>query len=388
MRSAAILSIAVTAALSGCAISGPSVEWREIQNQWLERAHRPPTVDDAFQQVLARAPSNGLGVARSIEPLPAEPKHVLGMADLLDSLAVSFALPEPGPDAQQPRPTQDPKHPATFQPRKDILTRYGKAAVTPESRFYRIILDQRMPAGPINGPRSFRNAWQPLVATFDYGVGDVMVRADGTLLNDRADAAFARVRIDAGTGAALHAEWWGSDSELFAGMLMDAGDEDKEANAELGGADVFPHLRFDNTIGDWSIPVRFGLFADWHQLDHQQARVEREWLSFGLRLVIEPTWKLLDRGDTSLHLFTRVGVDAGAAWFSEEFRNGDDRDSLPRWGGEIGAGFRGEFGSWHMELGYRLNHTMYGESQGDLLGSPGRTELQRQQLFFGLGINY
>jgi hypothetical protein len=29
--------------------------------------------------------------------------------------------------------------PQTFQPRKGILTRYGKAAVTPESRFYRII---------------------------------------------------------------------------------------------------------------------------------------------------------------------------------------------------------------------------------------------------------
>jgi hypothetical protein len=29
--------------------------------------------------------------------------------------------------------------PSTFQPRKGILTRYGKAAVTPESRFYRII---------------------------------------------------------------------------------------------------------------------------------------------------------------------------------------------------------------------------------------------------------
>lgn len=245
-----------------------------------------------------------------------------------------------------------------------------------------------MPAGPQNGPRLFRNAWQPLVATFDYGVGDVMVRADGTLLNDRTDAAFACVRIDAGTGAALHAEWWGSDSELFAGVLIDAGVELKKANAELGGADVFPHHRFDNTIGDWSIPVRFGLFADWHQLDHQQARVEREWLSFGPRLVIEPTWKLLDGRDTNLHLFTRVGVDAGAAWFSEEFRNGDDRDSLLRWGGEIGAGFRGEFGSWHIELGYRLNHTMYGESQGDLFGSPGRTELQRQQLFFGLGINY
>ena len=29
--------------------------------------------------------------------------------------------------------------PETFQPRKGILTRYGKVAITPESRFYRII---------------------------------------------------------------------------------------------------------------------------------------------------------------------------------------------------------------------------------------------------------
>jgi hypothetical protein len=37
----------------------------------------------------------------------------------------------------QPLPTiTDPE---TFQPRKGILTRYGKAAITPQSRFYRII---------------------------------------------------------------------------------------------------------------------------------------------------------------------------------------------------------------------------------------------------------
>ena len=29
--------------------------------------------------------------------------------------------------------------PDTFQPRKGLLTRYGKVAVSPESRFYRII---------------------------------------------------------------------------------------------------------------------------------------------------------------------------------------------------------------------------------------------------------
>jgi hypothetical protein len=29
--------------------------------------------------------------------------------------------------------------PDTFQPRKGLITRYGKAAVTPEARFYRMI---------------------------------------------------------------------------------------------------------------------------------------------------------------------------------------------------------------------------------------------------------
>lgn len=302
-------------------------------------------------------------VTGSVEPVRTQPRSVpvtnlvdpVADGDPADVVRATEVAAPPLPRARR----QDPKH-----------------------------LDQRLPAGPQAGLRSFHHAWQPLVTTLDYGVGDVMVRADGTRLNDRADAAFARARIDSGAGAALHAEWWGSDSELFAGKFISDGVEPKKAHAELGGADVFPHYRFDNTSGNWSIPVRFGLFADWHQLDHQQARVEREWLSFGPRLVIEPTWKMLEGRDSSLHLFTRVGADAGAAWFTEEYRNGDDRDFLPRWAGEVGAGLRGEYGAWHFELGYRLHHTMYGESQGDLFGSPGRTELQRQQLFFGLGVSY
>lgn len=247
---------------------------------------------------------------------------------------------------------------------------------------------QHTPERTGNGLRPWRLRWQPLEISLNHGIGDVMVRSDGSRLGDRTDAAFAQIKADGGHGAGLHAEWWDSDSTLFSGKFMNDGVVPKVADAELGGVDLFPHLRFDYQYGEWHIPVRIGLFADWHQLDHQEARVEREWLSFGPRILIEPTLTMFHKDDGDIHLFGRIGGDLGTAWFSEEFRNGDEKDIIPRWACEIGAGIRGTYGSWHAEISYRLQHTMYGETQGQLFGNPGRTELQRQQLFFGIGFTY
>ncbi|MCK5945245.1 MAG: hypothetical protein KAI24_24870 [Planctomycetes bacterium] len=250
-------------------------------------------------------------------------------------------------------------------------------------------IDQRLPQRPGHGRRSFRHSWQPLVATVDVGVGDVMVRADGTRLNDRTDAVFARARVETGEGAALHAEYWASDPDLFRGDRINDGIVPRIADAELSGFDVFPHLRLDCDLGgDWRMPVRLGAFVDWQQLDHQPARVEREWLGFGPRVALEPTWHLLDGEQGSLQLFTRFAGDLGAAWFSEEFVNGDDRDVAARWSGEVGGGLRGSYGAMHAEIGYRLQHVMVGDLQGDLFGSSSGTELQRQQVFVGFGITY
>ncbi|MFN3244485.1 MAG: hypothetical protein ACE37K_23465 [Planctomycetota bacterium] len=250
-------------------------------------------------------------------------------------------------------------------------------------------LDQRLPQRQGHGRRSFRHTWQPLQATVDVGAGNVMARANGTRLNDRTDAVFARARIDTGTGAALHAEYWGSDPELFRGSMINDGVAPRMADAELSGFDVFPHVRFDwQPAEHWTVPVRVGAFLDWQQLDHQAARVEREWLSVGPRLVLEPTYHVLHDERASLQLFGRVAGDVGPAWFAEEFVNGDDRDVTARWAGEVGCGVRGVFGAMHAEVGYRLQHVTFGSSQGDLFGSPSRTELQRQQLFVGFGLTY
>jgi hypothetical protein len=53
--------------------------------------------------------------------------------------------------------------PDTFQPRKGLITRYGKAAVSPESRFYRMIR--------IVGAQASRYLFQP-GARIDNGFGE------------------------------------------------------------------------------------------------------------------------------------------------------------------------------------------------------------------------
>lgn len=359
--------------------------------------HEQRTLDQVLAEVIARAPTPSAvrtAVAADENPrlpntervvkrkeivlkdppkapmpsraVPIENVPIEGVpAEIEPNQPVPLATPTTSPSKLQPKPTQGPG-----------------SAQDPNH------IDQQLPQRPGFGPRSYRESFRPLEATLDYGIGNIMARADGTRFNDRTDAAFARARLDTGSGAALHAEWWGSDSNLFSGQFMNDGVVPKVANAELGGIDLFPHVRFDHQHGDWSVPVRVGMFTDWQQLDHQQAGVEREWLSFGPRIIVEPTWTMAQGDHGSLNLFARVGGDVGAAWFSEEFRNGDDRDMTPRWAGEIGGGLRGVYGAWHAELGYRLHHTTFGKTQGDLLGQPGRTELQRQQVFFGFGFTY
>lgn len=250
-------------------------------------------------------------------------------------------------------------------------------------------LDQRLPERRGRGRRSFRHPWQPLEVTVDVGTGNVMARANGTRLSDRTDAVFARARLDTGSGGALHVDYWGSDTDLFKGAIISDGLAPRPATAGFAGVDVFPHVRLDCQLAEcWSMPVRVGAFVDWQQLDHEAALVEREWLSIGPRLVLEPTYDMLVAENGSLQLFGRVGGDVGPAWFREEFANGSDRDVAARWSGEVGVGVRGVYGSMHAEIGYRLQHVTVGSAQGELFGSPSRTELQRQQLFVGFGLTF
>jgi hypothetical protein len=249
-------------------------------------------------------------------------------------------------------------------------------------------IDQREPGRAGQGPRRYRSPLQPLSVRATVGVGNVAARVRGTRLDDRADARFLGVSVDAGNGAAVHADLWSSDKELFAGRRINDGVEPADADAALSGIDLFPHVRLDPFAGAFTMPVRLGAFADWQRLDHASAGVEREWLSFGPRVVLEPTLRLLGDEADSLSLFLRLGGDVGASWFAESFRNGDDRDGTLRLGGELGGGLRGKFGSLQLEAGYRVQHARIDGTDTSLLGDRDGSELQRQQVFVGFGWIY
>lgn len=249
-------------------------------------------------------------------------------------------------------------------------------------------LDERLPQRQGAGPRRFRGPREPVEVTVAVGAGDIGYHVKGTQLDDHTDAHFARAAIDVGTGASLIAEAWTTNSELFQGNRINDGVNPAPADARLRGVRLFPNVRI-GTVGDgFSMPIRAGVFADWQRIDHQPAGVQREWLSMGPRLALEPSLRLLGDQDSNLELFGRVGGEVGIAWFAEEFDGGDDRDVTARWSGDAGGGLRAKFGAARLECGYELHYTQFGPVETDLYGSHSRSELQRQQVYVGFGVTF
>ena len=245
-------------------------------------------------------------------------------------------------------------------------------------------IDQRA----ADGQRSYRADWQPLVAGVQVGAGSVRATVPGTQLHDRTSAHFLRAMVENGTGAGLAFDVWSSDASLFQGRRLNDGQAPAPADATFAGFDAFPHQRFDVGSGDFRMPVRVGGFLDWQRLEHDPAGVEREFLGFGPRLQIEPTWRLLANGNSALELFARVGGDGGIGFFSETFQGGTDQARTIRGAGDFGGGLRGTFGHGFAEIGYRWQQTWIGAIDSDLYGDRGSTDLQRQQLFLGFGVSY
>ncbi|MFN7590406.1 MAG: hypothetical protein ACK501_04495 [Planctomycetota bacterium] len=248
-------------------------------------------------------------------------------------------------------------------------------------------IDQREP-GRVDGPRPFRSALNPLRADLRVGAGNVGVRMQGTQLDDRADAWFGKASVDVASGSAIELDLWSSDGDLFAGRFVNDGVEPRPAAARVAGVGLFPHVVLQPIDGVFRLPVRLGAFGDWQQVDHQLARLERDYLSFGPRVVLEPTLRLLGDRRDGLELFTRFGGDVGVAWFEESFRGGESNDSTVRLGGELTGGLRLQLGALRGEAGYSLQHALYGDHDGELFGPERETGVQRQQVFFGFGITY
>lgn len=245
-------------------------------------------------------------------------------------------------------------------------------------------IDQREPAGL----RRFREPTPGWLASVGVGVGNLGVRVKGTQLDDRVASGFFRAALESPDAPGIHLEAWSSESDLFAGRRINDGVDPVAADAQVAGVHVFPHLRLAEVReGAFVMPVRLGLFGEWQRMAHDLA-VEREWLSLGPRLLMEPTLRLVGDDGGWVDVFGRFGGEVAPAWFREEFRGGDDHDVTTRWSGQLGFGLRGHIGRMEAELGYDLHHSQLGSVDSSLLGDRGRTDLQRQQLWFGLGIRF
>ncbi len=275
-------------------------------------------------------------------------------------VTIEFAVP---PQASAPRP-QDPPRPRPL----------------PQEPRY---IDQREPArvGSRTEPRP------EMTARLQAGFGRVDARIDGRL-DDRADARFLGVGLESDRGVGAFLEAWTSDGELFAGRRINDGIDPVRADASFHGADLFVYYHRDPLRGDLRLPWRIGLFTDLQRLEQEYAPVQRDWLSTGARVVVEPTWRLVGNDDRALELVGRFGVDAGATWFREHFRNGGDRDETWRWSGDAGLAVRGRLGKLDLELGYRLTHTQYAAIDSDLFGDHDRSDFRRQQVFVSLALTW
>jgi hypothetical protein len=241
---------------------------------------------------------------------------------------------------------------------------------------------------PADGPRPYRFDHGPDRVGMTLGVGNVGARVDGTQLDDRATAHLVRLAAESSAGPAVRLDVFASDDDLFAGRRINDGLAPAAAATRLVGLDCFPHWRTTVHKDVLQVPIRIGPFLDWQRLDHEVARVERDWVAFGPRLVLEPTWRLVERGGLALDVFATLGGDVGVVFFEETFRGGEGSDRTLRLGGELAAGLRVGSGAVQGEIGYRLQHAWIGPTDTELLGDRDHTDLQRQQVFVGFAVDY
>lgn len=254
-------------------------------------------------------------------------------------------------------------------------------------------LDQREPPALGSGMRRFHGDTSALALHVAVGGGTLAARLPGTKFDDHTAVQSLLLRLDTSArsdvGAGLQLRALRSDGDLFAGRFLNDGVEPRPADARLDDVDVFPHLRLDALLADRVAgDLRVGFFVAQRELDHEAADVQRRWLSAGARAVAEVSTVLVGNEAGHLDLFGRASGDGGIAWFRDDYRNGEDRDTT--WRATVGAaaGLRWAMDGGDLEAGCALEQTWFGGTNTDLFGDRARVEFQLRQWFVGGSLRF
>jgi hypothetical protein len=188
------------------------------------------------------------------------------------------------------------------------------------------------------------------------GVGSMQHRTKGSPLDDRTDAAYLLLGVEAigpaGLGGGLRIESSGSDDDLFTGAPVGE-------NSSAGDGELYLHGTYD-LGGERPMPLRFGFFTRDYMLEGAISGSETEWLSSGLRFEFAPQLPL-HRGDAvQLDLASRLGLGLGQTWI-ETSGSSETWDSTMT-AMDLGAALRADVGHAEFELGYLWRTAHYDRS--------------------------
>lgn len=189
-----------------------------------------------------------------------------------------------------------------------------------------------------------------------FGVGRLRHGTNGNAgADDDADATWFRLAYeyarDDGFGGGARLDVAASDDDLF---------DDQGTPSEAGIADLFVHATWTQVTEDWRVPLRFGLSLHDYTIEDDTSGDTVDWFTFGVRLEVEPEWRIATAEEVRFSLAAPLDVLVGPTWVETDPDTEDWSTSVL--GADVGLSLRIGTDTARFEIGYRRTWLSYDET--------------------------
>jgi hypothetical protein len=179
-------------------------------------------------------------------------------------------------------------------------------------------------------PRRARDDDGPTRARVGGGIGygDFHINASELGQHDDEDAIVLRLDVDfwinRHIGFGVNSELVGTGDDLFAGQQVESGVGPRAADAQVSAHDLAFYFQWDPFAGDgFRLPLQVGPWFAGTTLDYDEARIDYQIVTAGVRVGARPEWKMLDRDKVDLVAFAGASYAVGFTSIDED-RIGSD----------------------------------------------------------------